>query len=74
MKTLIIYKSITRNKNTEMVAKAMAEVTGATLAQPEEVDIASLAGYDLIGFGSDIYGHKQQVTPITAIAEDLTET
>lgn len=58
MKTLIIYKSITQLKNTEKVAKAMAEVMGAKLAQPEEVDVASLASYDLIGFGSGIYGHN----------------
>jgi flavodoxin len=57
LKTLIIYKSISPKKNTEKVAKAMAEVMGAQLMQPEEVDIALLAGYGLIGFGSGIYGH-----------------
>ncbi len=58
MKTLIIYKSISHNKNTEKIAKAMAEVMNAKLMQPEEVDVTSLASYDLIGFGSGIYGHN----------------
>ena len=62
MKTLIIYKSVTGHKNTEKVAKAMAETMCATLVQPEEVDIASLASYDLIGFGSGIYGHNHHKT------------
>ncbi len=57
MKTLIIYKSV-HHMNTEKVAKAMAEVLGAMLAQPEEVDPASLTDYDLIGFGSGIYAGK----------------
>jgi flavodoxin len=57
MKTLIIYKSV-HHGNTEKVAKAMAEVLGAKLAQPEDVDPASLQEYDLIGFGSGIYMGK----------------
>jgi flavodoxin len=48
--------------NTEKVAKAMADVLGAKLAQPEEVDPASLAEYDLIGFGSGIYMGKHHKT------------
>ena len=57
MKTLIIYKSIS-HKNTEKVAKVIGEVLDAKLAQPEEIDPSSLAGYDLIGFGSGIYFGK----------------
>jgi flavodoxin len=48
--------------NTEKVAKAMADVQGAKLAQPGEIDPASLAGYDLIGFGSGIYMGKHHKT------------
>ncbi len=44
--------------NTEKVAKAMAEVMGAQLAGPEGISPASLAEYDLIGFGSGIYFGK----------------
>jgi flavodoxin len=57
MKTLIIYKSV-HHMNTEKVAKAMAETLDAKLVHPEEVDPASLADYDLIGFGSGIYAGK----------------
>lgn len=57
MKTLIIYKSY-HHMNTEKVAKTMAEVMGAKLAKLEEVNPASLADYDLIGFGSGIYKWK----------------
>ena len=57
MKTMIIYKSV-HHMNTEKVAKVMAEALGAMLVQPEEVDPASLADYDLIGFGSGIYAGK----------------
>lgn len=57
MKTLIIYISI-HHKNTERIAKVMAEVLKAPLAKPREIDINSLAEYDLLGFGSGIYFGK----------------
>ncbi len=44
--------------NTEKVAKAMADVLGAKLAKIDEVKPEDLSGYDLIGFGSGIYGGK----------------
>jgi flavodoxin len=57
MNVLIIYKSYHR-MNTEKVAKAMAEAMNATLKKVEEVGPADLAGYDLVGIGSGIYGGK----------------
>ena len=42
--------------NTEKVAKAMAEVLDAKLAKAGEVKPEDLSAYDLIGFGSGIYG------------------
>lgn len=57
MKTLIIYNS-THHGNTEKIAKVMAEILNAELVKPDEVDIASLSKYDLIGFGSGIYYGK----------------
>jgi flavodoxin len=54
MKTLIIYVSILQG-NTKKVAEAMAQVLDAKLIEPEEVDIDSLAHYDLIGLGSGVY-------------------
>ena len=55
MKTLLIYISI-HHGNTEKIAKAMAEVLDAKLVKPNEIDINELSKYDLIGFGSGIYG------------------
>jgi flavodoxin len=71
MKTLIIYKSV-HHRNTEKVAKAMAEVLGAKLAQPEEIDPAALAEYDLVGFGSGIYLGKHHKT-LLAFAGKLSQ-
>ncbi len=56
--------------NTEKVAKAMAEVMGAQLAGPEGISPASLAEYDLIGFGSGIYFSKHHKT-IRALVDRL---
>ena len=44
--------------NTERITKAMAEAMDAKLARVEHVQPEELAGYDLIGFGSGIYGYK----------------
>ncbi len=57
MKTLIIYTSIHR-KNTEKVAKKMANVLEAKLLTPDEADARTINEYDLIGFGSGIYFRK----------------
>ncbi len=57
MKILIVYRSYHR-MNTRKVARAMAEATGATLATVDEVRPEDLDGYDLVGFGSGIYGGK----------------
>jgi hypothetical protein len=57
MKTIIVYKSYHR-MNTEKVAKAIAEVMNAQLTKVEDVRQEELAEYDLIGFGSGIYGLK----------------
>ncbi|HEY5561997.1 MAG TPA: flavodoxin family protein [Clostridiaceae bacterium] len=57
MKTLIIYASI-HHGNTEKVGKAMAECLSADLKKANEVNTNILNDYDLIGFGSGIYGGK----------------
>ena len=54
MKTLIIYVSVS-HENTKRIAQAMAEVLGASLLEPEEVEINTLPQYDLIGFGAGVY-------------------
>ena len=54
MKVLIVSISYHR-MNTERVARAMAEATGATLMGVGEAQPDDLAAYDLVGFGSGIY-------------------
>jgi len=68
MKTLIVYKSYHR-MNTEKVAKAMAEAMNTQVTKVEDVRPEELAEYDLIGFGSGIYGLKHHKALI-----DLIET
>lgn len=57
MKTLIICISI-HYGNTKKIAKAMAEVLDADVLEPANIDVGSLDKYELIGFGSGIYGWK----------------
>lgn len=57
MKVLITYASHHR-KNTELVARAMADAMNATLVRVEDAQIEDLTTYDLVGFGSGIYGGK----------------
>lgn len=57
LKRLIIYESV-HHKNTEKIARAMAEVLKAELKKPKDVNVDSLKDYDLIGFGSGIYYGK----------------
>ncbi len=69
MKALIIYESYHQG-NTKKVADAMAKALGAELKKPGEVDVRQLNDYDLIGFGSGIYGGKFHDS-IMKVAGDL---
>ena len=53
-KTLILYFSY-HHKNTEKIAKAMAEVLNADLIEITKADPEIIFNYDLVGFGSGIY-------------------
>ncbi len=53
-KALIICVSVSQG-NTAAVARAIGAVLKADIREPEEVDPAMLAGYDVVGFGSGIY-------------------
>lgn len=69
MNGVIIYKSY-HNMNTEKVAKAMAEAIDVELVKVEDLKPKELAEYELIGFGSGIYGgnfHKD----LMAFIEDM---
>lgn len=57
MKSLIICSSI-HHQNTLKVANAMAEVLNCSVIQTGNVKIEDLEEYDLIGFGSGIYGWR----------------
>lgn len=54
MKTLILCTSVSHG-NTGKVAEVIAQELDAAVAQPDDVDAASLGDYDLIGFGSGIF-------------------
>ena len=61
MKTLIVYTSV-HHQNTEKVAKAIAEELEADLIPTAKAQPETLAGYDLVGFGSGIYFMKHHKT------------
>ena len=69
MKSLVIVYSYHHN-NTEKIAKAMAEILEAKLSEPKDVNLAEIREYDLIGFGSGIYGAKHHKS-IIDMAEKL---
>ncbi|WP_278261349.1 flavodoxin family protein [Nocardia sp. AG03] len=53
MKTVIVCKSVSHG-NTRKVAEVIGEVLGARIVDPDEIDAAELATYDLVGFGSGV--------------------
>ena len=57
MKSLIVLFSYHHN-NTEKIAKTMAKVLNAEIKMPEQINPGELQDYDLIGFGSGIYGGR----------------
>lgn len=54
MKSIIMCTSVSHG-NSRRVADAMGEVLGAKVVAPGEIDVAELASYDLVGFGSGVY-------------------
>lgn len=46
------------NGNTEKIAKEIANILDAEMLHPDEVNITDIKKYDLIGFGSGIYGGR----------------
>jgi flavodoxin len=57
MKSLLVLYSY-HHKNTEKIAKVFAKVLDAPIKTPQQIYPEDLQEYDLIGFGSGIYGEK----------------
>lgn len=57
MKSLLILYSY-HHRNTEKIADVMAKVLDAQISSPQQVNPGDLRDYDLLGFGSGIYGEK----------------
>ena len=59
--------------NTEKVAEMIVPVLGAEIKWPEDVNPEEIKEYDLIGFGSGIYGGIHHKT-LLELADKLPET
>ncbi|MFI9236180.1 flavodoxin family protein [Streptomyces sp. NPDC053079] len=57
MKAVIVCVSVSHG-NTRRVADSMAQVLGAKVVSPEQVDPAELADAELVGFGSGVFNHR----------------
>jgi flavodoxin len=57
MESLLIVFSYHHN-NTEKIANAFANILDAEVKTPQQTRPEELQGYDLVGFGSGIYGAK----------------
>jgi flavodoxin len=70
MKSIVVVCSY-HHKNTEKVARRIADVLGARTAFPQQIDKKELEGFDLIGFGSGIYDAKHH-KKLLELADSLT--
>ena len=61
IKSLIIVISIHHN-NTLKIGKVIANVLDAQIKSPEQINPKELKDYDIVGFGSGIYGEKHHQT------------
>ncbi|QKT08501.1 flavodoxin [Gordonia sp. X0973] len=66
---LLICVSVSHG-NTRRVADAMAGILDARIVEPEEVTVADLADYDLVGFGSGIF-YQRFHERLRGFVEDL---
>ncbi len=57
IKSLLVLFSY-HHKNTEKIAKIFAKVLDAQIKKPQQINPEELKEYNLIGFGSGIYGAK----------------
>jgi flavodoxin len=54
MKAIIVCTSVSHG-NTRRVADVIGRVLNARVVDPDEIDAAELADYDLVGFGSGVF-------------------
>jgi flavodoxin len=71
MKSLLIVSSY-HHKNTEKIANAFAQVLDAELKTLQQTNPEELQEYDLVGFGSGIYGGKHHKT-LLVLADRLPQ-
>lgn len=57
MKALVVYVSY-HHMNTEKIAEALANELEAEAKNPEQIDPNNISEFNIIGFGSGIYGGK----------------
>lgn len=69
VKALIIVFSY-HHKNTEKIVQSFAKVLDAPIKTPQQVDPAELQNYNLIGFGSGIYGARHHAS-LLSLADTL---
>lgn len=69
MNSLIIVYSY-HHKNTLKIAQALADILAAEVKSPDQVDPQSVPNYDLIGFGSGIYGESHHKSML-ALADNV---
>ncbi len=67
---LVLYSY--HHHNTEKIAKVFAEVLGAEIKTPKQIIPENIQDYDLVGFGSGIYGFKHHKT-ILNLADRLPQ-
>lgn len=71
MKNILVCISI-HHGNTKKIANSMAEVLGAEVVKPKQIDQERLKKQDLIDFGSGIYYRKHHRS-VFKLVEDLPE-
>ncbi len=71
MRRVIVCKSV-HHGNTDKIAGEICSVLNARLMQPEEITAENVADYELVGFGSGIYGNRHHRS-ITALVKNLPE-
>ena len=71
MKSLLICFSYHHN-NTEKIANVIAKVLDAQIKTPQDINPEELQAYDLIGFGSGIYG-AQHHKDLLDLADKLSQ-